>query len=47
MAWAVSFDEAFYGEFLEFPEVVQDELLAMAKLLGTFGPTSSGRMWTR
>ena len=39
MAWAVSFDEAFYGEFLEFPEVVQDELLAMAKLLETFGPT--------
>ena len=39
MAWAVSFDEAFYGEFLAFPEVVQDELLAMAKLLETFGPT--------
>lgn len=39
MAWAVSFDETFYGEFLEFPEVVQDELLAMAKLLETFGPS--------
>ena len=39
MAWAVSFDETFYAEFLEFPEVVQDELLAMAKLLETFGPS--------
>ena len=39
MAWAVSFDETFYAEFLDFPEVVQDELLAMAKLLETFGPS--------
>jgi len=26
-------------EFLEFPEAVQDELLAMAKLWETFGPS--------
>lgn len=39
MAWSVSFYEDFDTEFLKFPEDVQDELLAMAKLLEQFGPT--------
>ena len=38
MAWTVSFYEDFDAEFLKFPEDVQDELLAMAKLLEQFGP---------
>ena len=39
MTWTVAFLEDFDTEFLEFPEDVQDELLAMAKLLEQFGPT--------
>jgi len=38
MAWSVLFADEFYPEFLELPEVVQDELLVMAKLLEQFGP---------
>ena len=38
MAWAVEFDPAFDPEFEALPEDVQDELLAHAKLLETFGP---------
>lgn len=39
MTWAVSFHDEFDREFLELPEAVQDELLAVAKLLERFGPS--------
>lgn len=38
MEWTVLFDEAFEPEFADLDETVQDELLAHAKLLETFGP---------
>lgn len=38
MAWQVLFDAAFEPEFDALPEEVQDELLAHARLLETFGP---------
>ena len=39
MSWEVSLDPAFDPEFDALPTAVQDELLAQAKLLETFGPT--------
>ena len=39
MRWEVGFDPAFDPEFDTLPTVVQDELLAQAKLLETFGST--------
>lgn len=39
MVWIVRLDPAFDPEFERFPEDVQDELLAHAKLLERFGPT--------
>lgn len=39
MSWDVEFDPAFDPEFEALPAEVQDELLAHAKLLETFGPT--------
>ena len=38
MTWEVKLHGAFEGEFLSFAEEVQTELLAIAKLLGEFGP---------
>ena len=38
MRWTVEFEEAFESEFDELPEAVQDEMLAHARLLETFGP---------
>ena len=38
MDWEVEFDPAFDSEFDALPIAVQDELLAQAKLLETFGP---------
>lgn len=38
MRWQVSFAEPFEPEFDELDEIVQDELLAKAKLLEVFGP---------
>lgn len=38
MAWSVAFGDEFDEEFEELSQAVQDELLASAKLLGTFGP---------
>ena len=38
MNWTVFLDPAFEPEFLALPQSVQDELLANAKLLETFGP---------
>lgn len=38
MTWEVLFHEEFDPEFDALPEVVQDELLAHAKLLQQFGP---------
>jgi hypothetical protein len=38
MPWNVAFGDEFDEEFEELPEVVQDELLAFAKLLAVFGP---------
>lgn len=38
MEWDVSFHEAFEQEFVDLPEPVQDELLAMARLLSVLGP---------
>jgi hypothetical protein len=37
--WLVKFYDLFEAEFDEFPEGVQDELLAHTKLLEQFGPT--------
>ena len=39
MRWEVGFDPAFDPEFDTLPSAVQDELLAQAKLLETFGST--------
>lgn len=39
MNWEVRFDPAFDPEFDILPLAVQDELLAQAKLLESFGPT--------
>ena len=39
MGWVVEFDRAFDPEFDDLPTAVQDELLAHAALLETFGPT--------
>lgn len=36
--WEVAFGDEFDEEFEELPQPVQDELLASAQLLGTFGP---------
>lgn len=38
MAWEVEFEDAFEVEFLAFDQEVQDELLATARLLATYGP---------
>jgi hypothetical protein len=38
MTWQVVFGDEFDEEFEALPRLVQDELLASAKLLGTFGP---------
>lgn len=38
MAWTVQFESRFEAEFDQLPELVQDELLAKAKLLAHFGP---------
>jgi len=38
MSWDVLFYDAFDAEFDDLPEVVQDELLAHARLLEEFGP---------
>jgi hypothetical protein len=38
MQWQVKFAEEFDPEFDELDELVQDELLAKAKLLEAFGP---------
>ena len=39
MDWIAELDRAFDPEFDDLPPVVQDELLAHARLLETFGPT--------
>jgi hypothetical protein len=39
MGWTVLFHPAFDSEFQKLSEVVQDELLAQAKLLELLGPT--------
>lgn len=38
MTWEVAFGDEFDGEFEALPLLVQDELLASAKVLATFGP---------
>jgi len=38
MAWRVDFHPAFLTEFESFSEDVQDEVAALIKLLGVFGP---------
>jgi hypothetical protein len=38
MAWIVAFYDEFEPEFLALAQPVQDELLAMAKLLADYGP---------
>ena len=38
MSWSVAFSDEFDREFEGLTSAVQDELLATAKLLGTFGP---------
>jgi hypothetical protein len=41
MTWIVLFHEAFDAEFEALVEELQDEFLAHAKLLATFGPELS------
>ncbi len=38
MTWRVDFHPAFLAEFEAFSEAVQDEIAALIKLLGAFGP---------
>ena len=38
MAWSIFFNDAFYAEFSDLKEDLQDELLAHARLLAEFGP---------
>ncbi|GAJ29662.1 hypothetical protein AA0498_0286 [Acidomonas methanolica] len=38
MEWTVAFGDEFDAEFEDLPAPVQDELLASARLLATFGP---------
>ncbi len=38
MPWLVEFDDAFAVEFRELEPVVQEELLAVARLLADYGP---------
>ena len=40
MTWTVLFHDAFNAEFEALVEELQDELLAHAKLLATFGPVT-------
>jgi hypothetical protein len=39
MKWQILFHNEFEPEFYQFSEAVQDELLAQAKLLETYGPS--------
>ena len=41
MVWTLLYDDAFLPELEALPEAVQDELLAMASLLVTYGPALS------
>ena len=41
MPWSVIFHEEFDAEFQALEEALQDELLAHAKLLQSYGPTSA------
>ena len=45
MQWKVAFSDEFDEEFDELSEAVQDELLASAKLLATFGPQPPARRY--
>lgn len=38
IGWEVDFHPEFYNEFMELPEDIQDNLLAKAKVLESFGP---------
>jgi hypothetical protein len=38
MPWIVRFEDEFEQEFLAFPQGVQDELLAAARVLAEYGP---------
>jgi hypothetical protein len=38
LRWVVEFHDAFEGEFRALDPAVQEELLALAKLLGDYGP---------
>jgi hypothetical protein len=38
MAWTVRFEDEFEQEFLRLPQGVQDELLALIRLLAEYGP---------
>ncbi|MFZ7096413.1 type II toxin-antitoxin system RelE/ParE family toxin [Luteimonas dalianensis] len=40
MTWIVEFAEEFEPEFDLLPEVVQDEILAQARVIERFGPTA-------
>lgn len=40
MTWIVEFADEFEPEFDRFPEAVQDELLAQAKVIEQFGPAA-------
>jgi len=38
VSWSVEIGDEFEPEFAELPEVVQDEILALSRLLKQFGP---------
>jgi hypothetical protein len=39
MPWSVVFHNEFVEEFNDFPQAVQNEIAAMAEMLGAIGPT--------
>ncbi len=47
MEWTVLIGDEFEPEFPALPNDVQDEILAMARLLQRSGPNLGSRMWIR
>jgi hypothetical protein len=46
MPWVVRFEDEFEQEFLALQQGVQDELLAVARVLAEHGLSSGAPMWT-
>jgi hypothetical protein len=45
MPWTIRFEDEFEGEFRALQTEVQDQLLAGARLLADYGPSSGARTW--